>query len=298
MNKTLKVIGHVLSLIAIVFLIRIFLENYDKLADIELHWHSYVVIALILILALTSYLIMSLAWQIQLKNNYPNFKVLKAFKILAVSQIAKYIPGNVGHYVGRYYLSIKYLKKADVIYSLMVENIMFVLASSLIGAIYLLYAPISKWIDSKELYIAIIILILSLPIFYWLNKKIKSKIVTLRTDYLLAAKLLMIFVFMSILGGVSIYAIFYILTPNEILSFWLLTSAFSLSFLLGFIIPGAPGGIGIREYVFTLLLTPFIGQIIALQAIVLFRLISIISDLILFLIGKYLSKYQAVHNHA
>ncbi|MCX7544499.1 hypothetical protein [Marinicella gelatinilytica] len=298
MSKIIKFIGHALAIVSIIFLIQIFIENYHQLADLPLYWYSYVTVIIIILLGLTGFLIMSFAWLTQLKENYPDFGISEAFTILAVSQIAKYLPGNVGHYVGRYYLSAKYIKKADVIYSFLIENIMLVFASTLVGSFYLLYANINEWVGKQETYIALIIITLSLPVLYWANKKLKFKLVTLRTNYLILFKLLTLFVIMTILGGLSIYAIFYLITPLEMLPFWLLTSAFSFSFLLGFVIPGAPGGIGIREYVFTLLLTPFIGQIIALQAIVLFRLISIISDLILFLIGKYLSKRQETLDHA
>ena len=55
-------------------------------------------------------------------------------------------------------------------------------------------------------------------------------------------------------------------------------SAYILSWVAGFIVPGAPGGIGIREATLTLLLANVVPVDSALLAAVIFRFISIIGD--------------------
>ena len=53
---------------------------------------------------------------------------------------------------------------------------------------------------------------------------------------------------------------------------------YMLAWVLGFIVPGAPGGIGVREAILVLLLSPVIGDTVTLSAALIHRLISIIGD--------------------
>ena len=55
---------------------------------------------------------------------------------------------------------------------------------------------------------------------------------------------------------------------------------YSLSWIAGFIVPGAPGGIGIREAVITLLLAGIIPVSDALLAALIFRFVNIIGDFV------------------
>ena len=61
---------------------------------------------------------------------------------------------------------------------------------------------------------------------------------------------------------------------------------FILSWLVGYITPGAPGGIGVRELVLTLLFTDsvFVSSDTITMASALYRGISILGDLLAFLI--------------
>ena len=57
-----------------------------------------------------------------------------------------------------------------------------------------------------------------------------------------------------------------------------LTSAFALSWVIGFLTPWAPSGMGIREGVLFLFLTPYSAQPVAVVAAVATRLITILED--------------------
>ena len=60
---------------------------------------------------------------------------------------------------------------------------------------------------------------------------------------------------------------------------YILLGAFILSWIVGFIVPGAPGGIGIREFVITLLLPMGMNAQMVLFGVVVYRLINIIGDI-------------------
>lgn len=60
-------------------------------------------------------------------------------------------------------------------------------------------------------------------------------------------------------------------------------AAFIIAWAVGYIVPGAPGGIGIREVILQMILTGVCNKDITLVAILLHRLASIIGDTAAFL---------------
>ena len=75
----------------------------------------------------------------------------------------------------------------------------------------------------------------------------------------------------------------------ESLPFLLMTAIYASSWLIGYLMPGAPGGIGVREMVFILIGSPIIEQHHALVLIAAVRLISITAEVLLYFIGPKLS---------
>ena len=67
------------------------------------------------------------------------------------------------------------------------------------------------------------------------------------------------------------------------------TNIFIISWFLGYITPGAPGGIGVRETALILMLSPILGKESTLMASIILRLVTTISDVIAFLLGYSLS---------
>jgi len=77
----------------------------------------------------------------------------------------------------------------------------------------------------------------------------------------------------------------------------LLASTCLLSWVIGYIIPGAPGGIGIREMILMVLLKDMYNENIVAMAPIFFRVIGIISDVLAYLnnilINKIYKKYTS-----
>jgi uncharacterized membrane protein YbhN (UPF0104 family) len=73
-------------------------------------------------------------------------------------------------------------------------------------------------------------------------------------------------------------------------SWYQFSSCYALAWLLGFIVPGAPGGIGIREAVFVSLFGHALGDGLAAGVAIALRLMTTISDLLTFVIATWLRK--------
>lgn len=68
----------------------------------------------------------------------------------------------------------------------------------------------------------------------------------------------------------------------------MILAAYIISWVFGFAVPGAPGGIGVREMALTLLLSPVIGRDVTAVLSVLHRMITIIGDFAAYLLQKRL----------
>jgi uncharacterized membrane protein YbhN (UPF0104 family) len=76
---------------------------------------------------------------------------------------------------------------------------------------------------------------------------------------------------------------------------WLpvLVEAFALSWLAGFVAPGAPAGLGVREGVLVALLGPLLESALVLQIVVAFRLATLVGDFIALALGVALRPYTS-----
>ncbi len=289
-KKILTIIGNILVFISFLFIFKIIIDNYQTIEHLEFNLKNIYIFILLLFLSIFGYLLFSFAWVLQLKDHYPSFNTKLSFYIISLSQIAKYLPGNIGHFVGRFYLAKKVLSKQDIIYTMFIENIMFISVSLLLGFGYIYYFDYTKYINLDEFSFSTFILIFSIISIGIFLKYFKPKINLLKIKFLNIIKIFFIFLIMSFIGGLSIYILINLIVETNNISYLQCVTGFSLSFLIGFIMPGAPAGIGVREYTFVLLFSPFLGEIYALEIIIIFRIITIISDILLFFIGKQLAK--------
>ena len=85
------------------------------------------------------------------------------------------------------------------------------------------------------------------------------------------------------MGSVE-YFVFSSLLGMDI-GFFYVVSLFTITWLGMFIIPGAPGGIGIREFIVIALLSPIYGPDDPTIGILIFRVVTVLGDAILLPIG-------------
>ena len=81
-----------------------------------------------------------------------------------------------------------------------------------------------------------------------------------------------------------------IIIVNIFLSIKLIIAAkliviFSLAWVAGFIIPGAPGGIGVREVVLIFFLSPIIGEPEGIAVAIALRFVTLLGDIFFFIVS-------------
>jgi glycosyltransferase 2 family protein len=210
---------------------------------------------------LLSHLTSALSWPIILKALGKPIPIEKGILIGLIAQVGKYVPGNAAHYLGRALLA----KEAGLSYrasgiSTLVELITTVLAAALVGVGALFLSP------GLQTYavLALGLILLTVPaLAAW-------SVSTGRRVHLFLTSILLLAISLT-LSGVS----FYFFVGN----LWAVP-AFALAWLIGFLLPGAPAGLGVREVVLVTLLAGIVNPPAITLAIVLHRLVTAVCDAI------------------
>lgn len=236
------------------------------------------ILPFLILLNFASILIGILAWHMMLKHYSKKvFPFFESYYYFSKTEIAKYLPGNIFHFIGRQALASKIgisqiqMGKISLLLSFLL------LTGTVLASTF--FAFISKEIPTLILVFMGIsssfVLILSLYIYPTLPS---SKKITMNLYLALSIA------FQGLLLGLII------MYQSEHFSanlFFLCVSIYIVSWLIGFITPGASGGLGIREGTFIALISYLQVNITAdiiIFSVLLVRLINIIVD-----IGLYLS---------
>lgn len=295
-KKIITLIGNALMLIAIVLMIW---KTIHLDIDYSVYFNKSGIIWMVLLSVLYAILliIMSLSWR-QISSTIVDkpIKFWICSKVYCKSNLLKYIPGNIFQYMGRIELAERLeLGHTDVALATGIDVFIqffsfFIVSIVFCGCGFLQIMKINTLLQ-KFLPIAILICLISLGILvHFIKIKHKEKInyyraLLVRKNIPVLLKCISRYIFIAIGFG-----IIYLLIISETVTFPVnmneyleIFGIFILSWLFGFITPGAPGGIGIREAVLTLLLgskydiTPF------LSGVIIYRLINSLGDFIAYI---------------
>lgn len=212
-----------------------------------------------------------------------------AIASFGVTQIAKYLPGNVFHYVGRHL----WLSRSGVPHQALAKAALWellLLAGAALGvasvaALASDAAPLPAfgfplW-DWAAIVLAFAAGALAAVLAGWTVSPLLRS-VTPPPQRLLQAILLLALFFA--LQGSTFAALFVAVDTEPVL---LAIAIACLSWVAGFLTPGAPGGIGSRELVLTTLAAPLVGTAPALILSALFRLVTTLGDVVCFAISRW-----------
>ncbi|MGK7956591.1 MAG: lysylphosphatidylglycerol synthase domain-containing protein [Crocosphaera sp.] len=277
--------------ITLFFIVSTFRNHWQAVTEITITSQGWLFLFLALVITLLAHIWSAFVWIkiLQLFNQPCSYQW--GLKIYLVTNIYKYLPGNVGHFYGR----INAVTKQGV--SLPVASLSVLLEPLLMAAAALFIALLSHSIGiietTQNLNILFLQCFLLISVLVGIHpiiingvlrfvKKIKSKKKEeTETIYLQRYPGLILvgeIIFLLLRGLGFIFA----LTAFMSISFQqvpIIISAFSFAWLLGLVIPGAPGGLGVFEAtIIALLETSSLPIEIVLTTIAIFRLISILAE--------------------
>ena len=300
MKKYLKIVGNILTVIAILYIVK---TIYSMKIDFEIVSDRSVLVAALavgfVIMLVTLYLL-AYAWTRIISYFSKNrFDKNRGVCIYIKANLGKYMPGNVMHYVERNLFAAEAgLDQLEVATSSVIE-IAELLVTALLMCIVLAYEDLEKVLTEVQIkgaYIGIAIgaiLLFGAVAFLVLRNKKAEKLRGMlkrcwnrKFFFVLLGNMLIYMVVFFLLGTAMLViatAPFDIAVSIE--NARTIISSYTLAWVSGFIVPGAPGGIGIREYVFTVLTRKTEFENIILVVALLHRFMNILGDIAGYLVA-------------
>lgn len=303
MKKGFVIVGRLLALAAIVYLsVGLFRHGRDIP---RFTWGFWAVAALILyvLAAVINVAFSSYAWSILLRGGNVFLAVRRAFAVVGQAQIAKYLPGNVFQYVGRVALGRKFgIPTEPILLSIGAETILLASTAATIAAVGLSFDRTTlSWLNtsvmgmSEKLLIplAIVLVFVILTSISLLHPVARSWVVQrmgyMRPDRVALSVLfyLLGFVMFGIIIALLVKALWGI---DGGLKWYQFVWGYALAWVMGFIVPGAPAGLGIREAVFVALYGHELGQGLAIGLAAVLRVTASLGDLATFGLASWLDR--------
>lgn len=286
----IRFIGNALTVVALLFVIGKSYQQFQNMPAVILNYSSGLGIAVALLLNIVCLCLFSAIWRLNLLAINENVHWKAAFRVYAVSNLAKYIPGNIFQFVARYSLARdEGISRHSIFISLGLE------AAVMLGTAALLAIPSAiifrNWVFLKDvlqrpaILVAIIVSVSLIGIYLVRNKLPSIVIDAVRSTSLLPIMLsILINIIVWFLYGLSIYIVYSLLwsdlPPVSVFSFsW----GYAAAWMAGYLVPGSPGGLGVREAVLYAIFATTIGQGVAATLFILMRLNSIAADVATYL---------------
>lgn len=200
--------------------------------------------------------------RISLKKVDHDIDYKDALTITSVTQLGKYLPGGIWHVAGKFGIyKARKLSTKKTTEAIIFENVWLLSSALVIGVTFLLFSNQDVLCEFQSIFCKTetnqIILIL-LPLLWLAGLLIFDRLFFKEKRYrfseLVILLLEMLLIWVSF--GISCWLIF----PIHDGYITAIIGAFSLSWVAGYVAFFAPGGIGIREYLLTLLLSSFFSS--------------------------------------
>lgn len=277
-----------------------FFYNLDQISfDIDLEKDG-INLSLSLLFCVLSVYLNAYAWKYIVKWFGREFKSNNLVSFYVLTNILKYVPGGIWHFVERFNF-IKNISNPQIaLYSTIIEPYFMLSGSFLLASLGVIFSPL-------YFFFILPFIFLNRKLIYLVLKRlgsIKGKVfevlriansknafeerINIISFFPIRPLLLEIgFVLSKFIGFYVCLSTFYTSNTNNII---FLLIIFSLSWSIGLVVPAAPGGVGVFEACLLFFVGRNIPQNAILVSLIYFRFISTFADLLLsipFLIRKF-----------
>lgn len=273
------------------FLGKVLKDNWQQVAAVRVDAKGWACLAIALGMTLFAHVCAGWVWSLILHYFKQPTNPIWATQTYLKTNIAKYLPGNVWHFYGRIVAATKAgvaVETATV--SVLLEPLLMAASALLITLLcsreiatqYGLPGILAQWVGLLVVLAALHPRVLN-PVIQLLSK-LKQKAnsgKTASSPIQLSGYPLVPFageIGFLLLRGMGFLVTFLAISSIEPGQIPLLITVFSLSWLLGLVIPGAPGGIGVFEATAIALLGQTYSPAVLLSIVALYRLISILAE--------------------
>ena len=307
-----KYIGNAVTILSVIY-IAISVGRMDidinRLPNKEkvLIWSALGIVITIISLFLLSYSWMQpLQWLGNKKINFLNIS-----SIYLRSNIGKYLPGNVAHYVERNLFAMNIgIRQVYIAISSGLECIIIVVTAIGISVLFSYKElvrvfdsfGILKWIKiglaaGVVLFVVLSIIFLHIPKVKNILKDIRST-ATIKSGFGVLIKMIVCDAIMLYGNGICFSIICWSISGTVIdaKQFMYFINCYILAWVVGYCIPGAPGGIGVRELVIILLVQNTVNSDLVVLTALIHRIVTILGDLSGYGISRGIKTYLRKKN--
>jgi uncharacterized membrane protein YbhN (UPF0104 family) len=275
------------------FLLKALKDNWLGVSAIRISANGWLILVAATVITLLAHIWAGWIWTWVLRELNQTVSSPEFIQVYLKTNIAKYLPGNIWHYYGR----IMAAKNANVptniaTLSVLLEPLLMLAAALIIIVLFgseLVVNNLKFNLIILQFLALIIVLSILHPRFLnpaiklldrWKNKKSDGE------NQLINSFIIKRYPVKPLLGELvflGLRAAGFILTMLALTSVnWaqipLLVGVFSCAWVLGLVVPGAPGGLGVFETTAMLLLQYHFSAALVISAIALYRLISILAE--------------------
>ncbi len=285
------------------FLLKTFKERFAEISTVRIESTGWLMLIISLLITLFAHIWSGWVWTWILAIFKQSLGLGKGIRVYLITNIAKYLPGNVWHFYGRINaVSQKGGSLSAATLSVLLEPLLMA-ASALLIAIFTTSLGLVKTDFNFIVYLGQFLVLGAVltgihprilnPLLDRLSRSKKKAPLKRETK-------LETYPFLPFLGeigfvvfrGLGFIFVFMVLQSIALSQISSVISAFSIAWLLGLIVPGAPGGIGVFEATAIALLDESqFPPATVLVVVALYRVVSILAEAIAALIAWVIDNY-------
>lgn len=254
------------------------------------------------------------AWKQLLEKQGEHWSTLRLARVLSLAQIAKYVPGNIAQHASRAVLSVRSGMSVRALAATVAqETLLTVAASVLVGVLALavssqglhrLSGEYSSWLFLLCAGLAVGVLILSsieLSPEYLRDHSNRWLRLLARLGGLPGPRVVLVTLaayatnYLAI--GFGLWILARAMGLPDAVDYGLATAVFALSWVLGFLAPGAPAGLGAREGIMLLFLDGSASGQSVVMFVLMARVVTMLGDALCFCVGSFSGgRVHGLHN--
>ena len=308
-NITFKFIGYGITLASFIYIF--FLLKNIEFNNLQSSLKNFFLIKycfFTFICALSNF-ILAFSWRYILEFlHQKSLPFGEIFKIYMKTFIARYIPGNIFHFVGRQLLGNKLgINHAVLALSSVLESFILLI----VGSIFILTGFFQNFFNISifdRLYInnkKLLLLLVGgcfIAVIYFIYKKHLREIFGSFSIRRMGfwVKICFFYSLFLFINGVILFCIFFFMlkTDLKINNLPIIICAQVFAWMGGFITPGAPGGLGVREALLTMILSNILPATSIIAGVLIFRLITLFGEILALGIAIFFFKYPFEKNYS
>ncbi len=288
-RRALRVIGWAIVAVTLYYFTVAVARHWSQIAAWSPGWQAWAIVFAAIFFYATALLLLAELWHGLVQGTQDQtFSRALTFSTYSKTQIAKYLPGNVFQYLSRHIVMADHgASQGGLALANILEICTLILVAGLFALIGFTFGAAPHALELSEVipihWLVPTAMVIAIFLIIRITRKLRTLPNTPSRQRLIYGLLLASIFFLAM--GFTLLVLVGLVSGDYDPAIIVIAVT---SWLLGYVTPGAHGGIGIREFVLLIFLQAHIPEAEALIAIGLFRVFTSLGDLAFFIGGAFL----------